>query len=77
MKRVVGVVEPFSFAIEGAKRDADIGMGVRDVPLDLLFGGGEVEGLCEGRSRQKCDEGEKEQKFPQGWRASRSAIAHE
>jgi hypothetical protein len=60
------VVEPFGLAIEGAKGDSDVSVGIGDVFLDLLFGSGEVGGLCEGGSNHRCDEGEKEDKLPQG-----------
>lgn len=63
---VIGVVEPFGFAIESAEGDADVGMGVGDALLDLLFGGGEVGGLGGRGCRYECDDGEKEDKLPQG-----------
>lgn len=47
MKGVIGMEEPFGFAIEGAKSDADIGVGIGDAFLDVLFGKGEAGGLRE------------------------------
>jgi len=57
VKRVISVVEPFGFAIEGAKRYADVGVRIGDAFLDLFLGGDEAGGLRERGSRHECDDG--------------------
>jgi hypothetical protein len=59
MKGIIGVIEPFGFAVEGAEGDGDVGVGVGDALLDLLGGGSEVGGLGERRCRQGYECGEK------------------
>jgi hypothetical protein len=65
VKSVIGVVEPFGFAIEGAKRYADVGVRVSDAFLDLFLYGDKAGELRERGSRHECDDKEKEDELPQ------------
>jgi hypothetical protein len=66
VKSVISVIAPFGFAIEGAKRYADIGVRVSDAFLDLFLDGDKAGGLRERVSRHECDGKDKEDELPQG-----------
>jgi hypothetical protein len=61
VKAAIRVVTPLSFAVERNEKDPDVGMGCRDLRLDLLRGVTQLRFLREGAQRQGREQGQSQE----------------